>query len=108
MIDELYMYSGELDVTQINNLMNNNLTSINEVGASNGVTVYPNPAKSVVNVTAPEGVTGLTLIGLDGRIILPAQKASSVDVSNVPSGNYILKIENSKGENQFKKVVVMH
>ncbi len=63
------------------------------------VKVFPNPAEGFVNVAA-EGLQNITLIDMMGRIVKeqPAsQSAAVVDLSNLPSGLYLLRVTTDKG-----------
>lgn len=60
------------------------------------IKVYPNPTKDLVNIEAPE-VNGVELFDLSGKRLLAANHASSLDISPLPAGTYILKISTAKG-----------
>lgn len=63
------------------------------------VKVYPNPAEDVVNVTA-EGLQDITVIDMMGRIVSQtsvSQSATTIDLSNVPSGIYFLRVTTETG-----------
>jgi len=57
--------------------------------------VYPNPATSEVNFTNLNGVTSIELVNLIGQIVKTVDVSAadlSLNVSDVASGNYIVKI----------------
>lgn len=63
------------------------------------VNVYPNPAEGFMNVTA-EGMQDIAVIDMMGRVV--SQKATSqpteiIDVTNLPSGLYFLRVTTEKG-----------
>ena len=63
------------------------------------VKVFPNPAEGFVNVTA-EGLQNITLIDMMGRIVKEqsaSQSATVVDLSNLPTGLYFLRVTTDKG-----------
>ena len=63
------------------------------------VKVFPNPAEGLVNVTA-EGLQNITLIDMMGRIVKEqsaSQSATVVDLSNLPSGLYFLRVMTEMG-----------
>ena len=73
-------------------------------------TVYPNPAKSVLNITTKEfiNIGTVNVYNTLGQLVLAipnAEKVSNVDVSNLKSGNYFLQIKTDKGSSssQFVK-----
>jgi parallel beta-helix repeat protein len=76
-----------------------------------GYNVYPNPTSGVWNVSFAEGVESVSIevIDIAGRIVLTSEKAHStliqVDGSNLPNGNYILKVT-SNNETAYSRVAV--
>ena len=63
------------------------------------VKVYPNPAESLVNVTA-EGLRNVELIDMMGRIISrneSSETTTTIDLSNLTSGIYLLRITTENG-----------
>lgn len=75
------------------------------------ITIYPNPFKNIVHITANQDkeIVGkvLKLYGVTGKLYLkqPIESTNtSVNVNNLPSGIYILKIQ-GKNEEQVYKVV---
>ena len=63
------------------------------------VKVYPNPAEGFVNVAA-EGLQNIALIDMMGRIVKEqsaSQSATVVDLSNLPTGLYFLRVTTDKG-----------
>ena len=86
------------DVNPINNLdlffigASADIQELNTV-----VSVYPNPAVNVLNLESTEAIENITVIGLDGRIVLEAGTVSSIDVSNLKEGRYIYTITTVSG-----------
>lgn len=75
-----------------------NLTSLavgNVGGTEESVRVYPNPARGVVRVDA-DGLVDLVLSTVDGREALRAEKATSLDLSPLADGMYLLRITDHK------------
>ncbi len=68
--------------------------------------VYPNPSSNVINISLKSNTGGeheLNILSLDGKVIqtgklnlLNGNNVQSVDVSAIPSGCYIIKIQNDK------------
>jgi uncharacterized repeat protein (TIGR01451 family) len=68
----------------------------------NYFTLYPNPAKSVLNISTKSSIEvhSLTIYNLLGQVVLAipnAQNLNAVDVSSFKKGNYFLKITSDKG-----------
>ncbi|RTY85712.1 T9SS type A sorting domain-containing protein, partial [Flavobacterium sp. GSN2] len=69
---------------------------------SNYFSVYPNPVKDVLNITAKETieVTSINIYNTLGQLVLVipnAQNTKNVDVSGLTKGNYFIKINSDKG-----------
>jgi hypothetical protein len=59
--------------------------------SKNEVTVYPNPANDILNITANGEVSNVVISTLDGKVMKTSNE-SSVDVSNLTSGMYIYQV----------------
>ena len=77
---------------------------------SNYFTLYPNPAKAVLNISSKETieVQSISIYNTLGQLVLVvtnAEKVSKIDVSNLTAGNYFIKINSDKGtsNNRFIK-----
>lgn len=73
----------------------------------NSVFVYPNPAKSKINIKADNAIKSIVIYDVQGRIleiISGETKESLIDISNKANGVYFLKISTNKGS-KIKKVV---
>ena len=69
------------------------------------ISVFPNPVEDVLNVKAPAGVK-LQLKDLTGRIILTAfadEEITSISVSSIPAGIYLLSLDNITTVKAVKK-----
>ena len=82
-----------------------NLTSIKE-NNNLDVLVYPNPAVNVLNVTLNSNeLFDLTITDLNGKNILTesvSNMSNMVDISNLSSGMYLLRIANSNVQSTTK------
>jgi len=59
--------------------------------------VYPNPAVNVLNIEANEEVESITIVALDGRVVLEAENTTTIDVSSLRTGSYIYRVRTSSG-----------
>ena len=69
--------------------------------------IYPNPAKDVLNIGTKDTIEIKSLAVYDvlGQIVIAvpnAEKVSTVDVSKLQKGNYILKVKTNKGTSASK------
>ncbi len=65
--------------------------------SKNVVNVFPNPTKNILNVTTNDGIRSLELYDLNGRIIIENENFESINIENVNSGIYLLKITTDNG-----------
>ncbi|MDT8413606.1 MAG: T9SS type A sorting domain-containing protein [Vicingaceae bacterium] len=75
-------------------------TGINETLNSSNVSVYPNPAKDVLNISIPvnEKLTNIVIYDVLGKIILEDKLVangtiSEIDITNLKSGMYIVRLQ---------------
>jgi Leucine-rich repeat (LRR) protein len=69
---------------------------------SNYFTLYPNPAKEVLNISSNESIEikSISIYNTLGQLVLVipnAENVSKIDVSNLITGNYFIKINSDKG-----------
>ncbi|MDW8850843.1 T9SS type A sorting domain-containing protein [Flavobacterium sp. MMLR14_040] len=74
---------------------------------SNYFTLYPNPAKDVLNITATQSVEiqSLSIYDILGQLIIAvpnAKSASTIDISKLRTGNYFVKVKSDKGSSSMK------
>jgi hypothetical protein len=62
-----------------------------------GVSIYPNPASTVLHIESPEMVNAV-ISGLEGRILLRRNDAKDIDISMLSNGLYIISLYNEAGE----------
>ena len=66
-------------------------------------TVYPNPATNVINVTSKSVIKSINVFDLLGKQVISSSK-KQIDISNLKSGIYIVKI-NSNTDELTKKII---
>lgn len=65
---------------------------------SNSFSFYPNPAKDIVNFSSKNNIENITLYNLLSQEVLSKEVNSNeftLDISNLPSGTYIAKLNNN-------------
>ncbi|MBL1231275.1 MAG: hypothetical protein CMD31_04975 [Flavobacteriales bacterium] len=87
-------------------------TSIDEANGGEKLTIYPNPAKDVLNVTIASNVAVLSyrLINILGEVVLESNQnysneKLSLDISSLPKGQYAFVV-NTVSEVITKKVLI--
>jgi len=72
------------------------------------VSVYPNPSNGLVTVNSTETISQVQVIDLGGRIILMDENkdfnSTTIDLTSVPAGVYILKIQFINGNVLNKRI----
>jgi hypothetical protein len=69
--------------------------------------VYPNPVSNYLNIECEESINKLELYDAFGRIVISqesVQNNTSIDVSNLANGIYILKLRTAEGVGEYKVV----
>ena len=69
------------------------------------IKVYPNPVKDKVEVTALEEIESLQLISITGINIKQIQNTTVMDMSELASGVYFLKITTKDNAISVKKII---
>jgi len=87
-----------------------NLLSIEDVAELKGIVVYPNPASSTINIQWNlNDKTEVRLFSITGQLVHYAKDTTlrgyQINVGNLTSGMYFLRINSSKGE-LTKKIMV--
>jgi len=73
----------------------------------NSVSVYPNPAKRIVNVLAEAKVTGITVMNPEGKVIgTPVDlQLQQIDFNEMPNGVYFIRIDTIRGTFHEKIII---
>jgi len=97
----------EVKVTDVSNpnntdtglyLFNNTLGTSERL--SNAIALYPNPAEDQLFLENPDKVEFIEIYDIHGKVHLTSQVngSASIDVSNLSSGNYIVRMWNANNE----------
>ncbi len=81
--------------------------SIEDVTNSKEITVYPNPASSVLNIDSQKEIISIQLNDASGKRVLSKKSNSlkeKVNIEHLPKGVYILTVE-MKGQTVTKKII---
>lgn len=96
----IYWPSGTVDVV-LNPAIDSTITVVEgetlslEQSMVEDLILYPNPTKELLNLNASYGFENAlyTIFDINGRMVMNSRfNSSSIDVSNLSSGNYILRI----------------
>tara|TARA_Y100000815_G_scaffold184128_1_gene167899 strand:+ start:2084 stop:3238 length:1155 start_codon:yes stop_codon:yes gene_type:complete len=84
-----------------------NSLGIEKLEAAGELTVYPNPAQNILNISDSHSLRGFKIYSLNGQEIKNYKLNSSrqLDVSSLQKGMYVLSLEDGTSQTQFKKFI---
>lgn len=105
-----YIFSGSpTGKVFIDNIYFYNSTSTAVNPAHEGTTrIFPNPVKNILNIVSTNEISKLTISNLVGQTVKNIQvngTEKSVEVNDLANGQYIITLENTKGEKSNLKFV---
>ena len=83
-------------------------SAVSEVnGNNNNFSIFPNPVMNTLNFSSVEKVSSIEISDMDGkmRVSKDVNGTSMMDMTGYPTGIFILKATNSKGELFIRKIV---
>lgn len=86
----------------------NDLTGIKDFADNQGVAIYPNPTSGHIHIVLLENATRCQIIDLMGNVLQETSPSSpnfNLDLSHLPSGMYVVKVQFACGKMVFEKVV---
>jgi len=96
-IDQLRIYNRTLSTMDINALMAERMLTVSIAGISrSSLPIFPNPSSSSINV--PSSIKKYEIYSLIGTKVLEGIKGGLVNVSNLKTGSYFVKMTNSDDE----------
>lgn len=72
----------------------------------NAISVYPNPTSAVVNISSDEVVKSVTVFSMNGQQMINAEGVSSVDLSALAKGTYVIRVDLESGKVATRTIVV--
>ena len=66
-------------------------TGVSNTAEATSVRVFPNPATSALNIEAPVTVN-VSIVSPDGKVVLEQKQATTIDVSQLADGMYIIMV----------------
>jgi hypothetical protein len=71
----------------------------------NDLKIYPNPTKDIISLDSEENINEIKVFNLSGQelMVLESQKSHfDIDLSDLASGLYFIKISTDKGSGSYK------
>jgi Secretion system C-terminal sorting domain/Concanavalin A-like lectin/glucanases superfamily len=105
-IDDILIYNRLLTAAEITTIVNynNNLATENFNTAKLELAIYPNPAKSILNINTDEEINTIEIYTLEGKKVLESN-TKQIDVSPITKGLYLVKIVTTANKTACKKFV---
>ena len=76
--------------------------AINNFNLNDNISIYPNPAKTELNLNVSQNdINELSISNLLGQVLIKLQNQNRIDISNLTNGIYILEI--TQGQNKYTK-----
>jgi uncharacterized repeat protein (TIGR01451 family) len=69
------------------------------------VSVYPNPTNSILNIVSNVSIETIELFNQLGQLMLSAKNVSSIDVSSLSHGVYLMTLKDVSGTTSTKRIV---
>jgi Secretion system C-terminal sorting domain len=82
--------------------------SLKEDKVEENILIFPNPANKRISIQSKNEISETALLDMKGEILLKTKFTSSMDVSNISSGIYLLKCSYMNGEFSYHKVNIVH
>ena len=67
--------------------------------------IYPNPVKDKVIIESDDKIKSIAVFSYDGKLLTEVKEQNSVNLSQFPVGNYLLKIIFKSGKSTSKKII---
>lgn len=96
-LDDIGIYNRALTPSEIDSIYNEPdpiSTGTQDITNSNELLFYPNPTKNSIHFLKPQNIT---LTNMNGQVIYKGKFVTSLDVSALNPGVYLLTVSNQKG-----------
>ncbi len=85
------------DYAGLTRLVDTKLLATNETKKTNNISIYPNPASNFINLQADKSIIDKSyeIVDMAGKSVINNKiSGKEINISNLTTGNYILKIDN--------------
>lgn len=79
--------------------------SLENVDPNASFTMYPNPAQNEIFVNSKEGVSTISILDMNGRLLQLNSNQQQINISQLPTGTYLIKVETKDGKMNFGRFV---
>ena len=89
-------------------LVEDSTLSFKEVNEEENIFIFPNPADDKISIQSKNEIREIALLDMKGEILLKTKFTSSINVSNISNGIYLIKCSYVNGEISYHKVNIVH
>ncbi len=82
-----------------------NTANISDMAFRSSISLYPNPMNDELTIKSDSTIDYISIYNLLGELILDKNKTNTLDVSELNSGVYLIKIVNQFNQIAFKKII---
>lgn len=106
-IDYVRIFNQALTQGQVTQIYNNpNLLSSDNFSSNNlKFNLYPNPASDILNIEFNEAIKSVEIYSLHGQKVIETNQ-TEINISNLASGMYIVKVQDLNGSYATKKLII--
>ena len=87
----------------IYNFLNNNMTSVSEPNLDKLISIFPNPAANLLNVNTTLQNFLVSVVSVTGQLVLHKKNCYTLDVSALPTGIYVFKLQDINSNKTITK-----
>jgi hypothetical protein len=102
-------YDGAASLALVKTFYENLATGVTVLDQSESISIYPNPANDVLQITANSELKSVRFYNILGKLVsqhnLNGELKKSINISGLTSGIYIVKIETVTGVSNLSKIV---
>lgn len=101
------VYLGTISLGILKDTVDFMSLGIPETAISDTVKVYPNPTNGIINISLSNGntITKAVLFNVEGQKLLEVANTNRIDISDLSTGVYILKMEDSNRNSISKQII---
>lgn len=108
-IDDVRIYSGLLDTTQLNVVFNTS-TGLNESAESIQASIYPNPTSELININSATKFKLVEVLNITGQLVrsegFKSTQEAKINVSDLEPGIYLVRVTSTAGATTQQKMII--
>ncbi|MEL0455914.1 RICIN domain-containing protein [Flavobacteriaceae bacterium SZ-1-7] len=111
-VEDFHIYNYPLSPSEISSLFNDGTLSVEDAGALESLSLYPVPAKDELHLdlgaAVANGRLSVSIYDIHGRTLSTKQineNKTTLDISDLPAGMYLLKLDNGTSSTVKRFVV---